>query len=217
MIQKSDKGGIFRSIGRGLAKGIFFLVDIIRKRPWVTLILIFMLSLMLFMNKSSNTLKVDLNTCTTTLGSCKQNLSQQLTITAEEKSSLEQQLVQANMSLKGCFSKIDDEKAKVEDSKQETENVKKDVVSCKQVIMQKETELSNKTLEVVKVANEKEILMINYDSIEKNFARAKCCPTYPLYTNNNNDIVCCYQDKTNYICGAGSVTSQNKTKQLLCS
>ena len=217
MIQKSDKIGIFKRVGMGLGKSIFFLVDIIRKKPWVTLLLIFMLSLMLFMNQSSNRVKVDLNTCSNILGSCQQNLSQQLTITAQETSSLEQQLVQANMSLEGCFSKIDGEKEKIEKSKQETENVKKEVVSCKQVIMQKEMELSNKTLEVVRAVSEKEIIKINYDSFEKNFARAKCCPVYPLYTNNNNDIVCCYQDKTNYICGAGSITSQNKTKQLLCS
>ena len=217
MIQKSGERGIFRRIAMAIGKAVFFLVDIVRKHGWTTLLLLLMVSILFFTNQSANRVKADLNACSEGFNSCKQNLSQQLTITAQETAALEQQLQEANVSLKGCFGKIEDEKEKVEKSKEETEIVKKDVVSCKQVIMQKEAELSNKTLEIVKVANEKEIMKINYESIEKNFARDKCCPTYPLYTNNNNDIVCCYQDKLNYICGAGAITSQNKTKQLLCS
>lgn len=209
---------ILKVMGRGIAKFIFWSIDVIKKSPMTTLALIFLLSLLFFFGKSNNTLKGDIALCNNNLGTCQQNLTQLMALTENERTTFTNQLAEANESVEECLINLENQKEKIEEVKQLVDNEKKEVAACKSQIVQKDVEISNKTLEVIKISTQKDIMQANYDALERNFARDKCCPTYPFFSTSNNDLVCCYQDKANnFICGAGVITSQNKTKQLLCS
>ncbi|MCK4729919.1 MAG: hypothetical protein KAT28_01230 [Candidatus Aenigmarchaeota archaeon] len=163
-------------------------------------------------NEIKNNLSIaeaTLETCQDHLLDCnyeKTGLSNQITSLNGQVGSLNEQISLLNSNLGLCNLEKDIYNISLQNCTNE-----KDILS---------TKLGNCRTDVdilIEELTEYEDLQVDYEKIKINFAKDRCCPNYNYYTvTGNSQILCCYKDDGDYICGAGEETDKDDIERLNC-
>ncbi len=167
-------------------------------------------------NEIKNNLSVTqatLDTCQNHLLDCnyeKTGLSNQITSLNGQVSSLNEQMVSLNSNLGSCNSEKDAYNSQFQICTSEKENVASDLDFCEE-----DRGLIMDDLDDCKY--DYEDIFEDYEKIEENFAKDKCCPDYDYYTvTDDKNILCCYEDDGDFICGAGEETDDDDVEEVGC-
>ncbi|MFH1682298.1 MAG: hypothetical protein ABIA37_00725 [Candidatus Woesearchaeota archaeon] len=134
------------------------------------------------------------------LQSEKNNLTSQVSLTGSKLGDYEDNLETRDSQLSKCQ----------KDTDLLEEQLKTETEACTE-------DLDNKTEALKVLALNHTTLLNDYSFLTKNYAKYKCCPQYSFYAVISNNVLCCYESGSDFICGAGIETPREEINDVWCS